>query len=110
MSPFGNPKGDMWIKWQRFVDNSMSCQQIRQITPISLDLGLFQTHLLAVSGADDFSTTCYRRLCERSARTQLFQHTGLLKLLLEALQGLVNRLVFFNVYNKHIFNLGLQIY
>ena len=65
----------------------------------NLDLRFLQSHLLTIGGADDLSSTAYRRLHERGTGAQFLENASLFKLLFETLQCLVNRLVFFNVNN-----------
>ncbi len=57
--------------------------------------------LLAVYCTQHLAAASYRRLLERGAGAQLTQNACFLEFLLEALQGLVNRLVFLDVDNQH---------
>ena len=62
-------------------------------------------HTLFGSGLDNFHATLNRRLFKRRPRPQLPQHTRFLEFLLETLQGFVDRLVVFNVNDKHVFEI-----
>src|SRR4051812_32934092 len=65
--------------------------------------------LLSVSGTDDLVPACNRRLLKRRSGAQFLQNTSFFKLLLEAFQRLVDRLVFSYVNDDHNSYLGLQI-
>lgn len=58
----------------------------------------------------DLRSASYRRLFKRCAGAKLLQNTGFFEFLLKTLQGLVNRLVFFDVDDNHAVsdNLGCK--
>ncbi len=59
-------------------------------------------HLFFVGSFDFFCSTSYRWLFKEIPAPDLFQNTGPFKFLLETLQGLVDRFVFFYVDNDHL--------
>ena len=78
------------------------CKKKRTPTNFLEGLGLRGVlHLGAIDGAKHNGAALDAWLDERLTIAQLAHHSGFLKLLLEALQRLINAFVFFDIDNNH---------